>query len=327
MFLSEAIEDYAAYSRGELGHSQNTVYTYRSRQRLFLAWLAKNETPDREVEKVTAYHIRRYSYFLSSRGQRPRSIRGALNSIRSLYAYLVQMGAVESNPGLEVRLPKKDAARRRLVSDEELMRLLKACEQQRKEFRVVRDKALLAVLIFCGLRRQELLDLTVQCLSLEKKVILVEQGKGGKSRTIYLCEECVGPLRDWMALRSSLKVKNDWLFVNESRKHMGATTLMNILEDIKGIAGFKGDPRIKPHSIRHAAATRLMRNGADIKSIQVWLGHSSLNTTAIYLHTDEEHVRMIAEKSGFGPPRIEPGMGEPAANRRAEYHLRRRTPR
>src|SRR5207248_3156001 len=98
----------------------------------------------------------------------------------------------------------------------------------------------------------------------------------------------------------------------------------------KAIAGFKGDPRIQPHSIRHAAATRLMRNGADIRSIQAWLGHSQLQTTAIYLHTDEEQVRKIAPLAGLRPPQAEPparqepaGSSRPAA--RQAWHRQRRT--
>jgi site-specific recombinase XerD len=157
MFLQEAIDDYAGYARSELGHSTSTIFTYRSRQRHFASWLSENGTPDPQVEEVTANHIRRYSYALSSRGLRPRSIRGALNALRALYGYLVKMGATTNDPSQEVKLPKKDAATRRLVSDEDLVKLLAASEQQRTEFRVLRDKAILSALIFCGLRRQEVL--------------------------------------------------------------------------------------------------------------------------------------------------------------------------
>jgi integrase/recombinase XerD len=252
-----------------------------------------------------------------------------MNAVRALYAYLVTMGATSENPGLDVKMPKKDAATRQLVTDDDLVKLLSAAEQQRTEFRVLRDKALLSVLIFCGLRRQELLDLTVRCVNLEGKCLLVQQGKGKKSRTIYPCRECLEALRDWLAFRATLKLPHDSLFVTMTRQRIGRTTFANTIEDIKAIAGFRGDPRIKPHSIRHAAATRLMRNGADIKSIQIWLGHSSLNTTAIYLHTDEDRARELSELAGFAGRTA--GDDDPSSqsppSRRMELQRRRRSAR
>jgi site-specific recombinase XerD len=299
MFLSEAIEDFAGYARAELGHTAATIWTYRSRQRHFAGWLEANGLPDPPVHELTAPLIRRYTYSLTAQNLRPRSIRGALNAIRALFSYLCTMGALSDNPALEVKLPRKDAAQRLLVSDEELLKLLSAAERQRTEFRCVRDHALLSVLIFCGLRRQEFLDLTVHCVNLDDRSLIVQRGKGGKSRTIYLCEEAHAALRAWLAIRQTLKCKTDGLFVTENRRRLGERSLVSVLEDVKAIAGFKGDPRIKPHSIRHAAATRLMRNGADIRSIQTWLGHAHLQTTAVYLHTDEEQVRKIAPLAGF----------------------------
>jgi Phage integrase, N-terminal SAM-like domain len=87
MFLQEAIDDYASYARTELGHASTIVLTYRSRQRHFARWLAETSTPDPKIEDVTAGHIRRYTYALSALGNRPRSIRGAMNAVRALYAY------------------------------------------------------------------------------------------------------------------------------------------------------------------------------------------------------------------------------------------------
>jgi site-specific recombinase XerD len=187
MFLSEAIDDFFAYARAELGHTQKTLLTYRSRQRQFATWLTTTVLPDAKVEDVSAQHIWRYTYSRSGQGLRPRSIRGVMNALRTLYAYLVQMGAVTANPALEVKIPKLDAAERLLVGDEELMKLLAATEQQRQQFRVLRDKALLSVLIFCGLRRQELPDLKLRDVNLDGKFILVEQGKGQKSVSAQKC--------------------------------------------------------------------------------------------------------------------------------------------
>jgi site-specific recombinase XerD len=234
------------------------------------------------------------------------------------------MKALEQNPAVEVRLPKMDAAKRLTVTDEDLVKLLEATERQRSDFRCVRDRAVLSIFIFCGLRRQELLDLAVEDLNLNDQSLTVQQGKGRKARTVYLCDEALGALHDWLALRNTMKCQHPWLFVTENRRRMGETSLYRVLEDVKAIAGLRGDPRIKPHSIRHAAATRLMRNGADIRSIQTWLGHAQLQTTAVYLHTDEQQARRIAPLAGFKSPELE-GPPPPPPGRAADYRRRRRS--
>lgn len=306
MVLTDAIEEYGTYSRHELGHTTSTYYSYVSWQRNFAQWLEGQGFVDPPVREITTNLIRRYSYSLSGRNLRPRTVRGALHAIRALFKFLAEQGILSENPATEVRLPKKDAANRLLVTDEDLKKLLDAAGKQRSEFRCIRDHAVLAVLIFCGLRRSEVLDLRIQDVNLKDKALLVRQGKGQKSRTVYLCQEVLEPVREWLALRQKKGYTHDYLFCAENRQQLGENSLSNILEDVKAIAGLKDDPRIKPHSIRHAAATRLLRNGADIRSIQAWLGHSQLQTTAIYLHTDEEQVRKIAPLAGFCPAKETP---------------------
>jgi site-specific recombinase XerD len=288
MLLSEAIRDFAAYARTELGHTPATIITYASRQRHFARWLAGRGLAAPVVSEVTPDLIRRYQYALSAQNLRPRSIRGSLNALRALFAYLASMGDASTNPALEVKLPKKDDAHRLLVTDDDLVRLLQACERQRTEFRSVRDKAILAVLIYCGVRRQELLNLTVPAINMADGSLLVQHGKGKKSRVIPLCVEAKGAVQEWPALRQMRKCPHGWLFITEARRRLGERGLSHLLEDVKAIAGLKGDPRVKPHSIRHAAATRLLRNGADICSIKVWLGHAHLQTTAIHLPATRE---------------------------------------
>jgi site-specific recombinase XerD len=326
MVLSEAIRDYGLYCRHEAGHTKNTFRCYQHRQRNFLGWLAEQGHPDPDIHEVTAALVRRYSYSLSARKLRPRTIRAALHALRALFAYLVQMGALSEAPTREVALPKKDAALRLLVTDEDLVQLLEAAGRQHSDFRCVRDRAILAVFIYCGLRRQELLDLTVSPVNLADRSLLVQQGKGQKSRVVPLCEEAVPPLRKWLAMRDQLHCRHDRLFAGLGRRPLGERTLTALIEEIKAIAGMKGDPRVKPHSIRHAAATRLMRNGADIRSIQAWLGHAALQTTAIYLHTDEHQVRKIADLGGPRPP--DPGAAPQAEpTKRNDYFRLRRSSR
>jgi len=331
MLLSEAIQDFHDCARHELGHTTSTSYAYASWQRNFARWLAETGLPDPPVAEISVNLVRRYSYHQSSRGLRPRTVRSILIAIRALFTYLIKMGALTENPASEVRLPKKDAATRLLVTDDDLVKLLEAAGRQRSDFRCIRDRAMLAVLIFCALRRQELLNLCVGHVNVQDESLLVQHGKGEKSRTVYLCPEVKEALREWLALRQQKSYTHDALFTTETRQRLGENSLYHVLDDVKAIAGFRGDPRIKPHSIRHAAATRLLRNGADIRSIQAWLGHSHLQTTAIYLHTDEQQCRRIAVLAGFSKNDGSPTTGalprDEKQSRVGQRQLRRRPTR
>jgi site-specific recombinase XerD len=299
MRFSEAIDDYRTAARHELAHSRATYYSYVAILKQFARWLEANGHPDPPVREITPQLLRRYHFWVVGQNLRPRTIRGKLNALRALFGYLTAQGVIAENPALVIKLPRLDAAERLLVSDDDLQRLLEAAERQRTDFRCVRDRALLSVLIFGALRRSELLALKVADVNLHDQVLVVQQGKGRKSRAIPLCDEALSALRDWLAIRQSLSCRHASLFVGEGRRPVGEQGLARMLEEIKAIAGMRGDRRVLPHSIRHAAATRLLRNGADLKSIQTWLGHTDLKTTAIYLHSDEQQIRAVADLAGF----------------------------
>jgi site-specific recombinase XerD len=299
MTFSEAIDDYRAYGRHELNHSQATYYSYIATYQQVARWFAEAGYPDPRIEGITPQLLRRYYFSITSQNLRPRTIRGKLVALRALFGYYTAQGVIAENPMLAIKLPRLDAAQRLLVSDDDLQRLLEAAERQRTDFRCARDRAILSVLIFCGLRRAELLALECRHVNLADGTLLVQQGKGKKSRAIPLCQEVLSALRDWLAIRDALPCRHPYLFVGEGRRRVAEQGLARMLEEIKAIAGMRGDRRVLPHSIRHAAATRLLRNGADMKSIQTWLGHSDLKTTAIYLHSDEQQIRAVADLAGF----------------------------
>jgi site-specific recombinase XerD len=325
MTFSEAIDDYRTGARHELGHSQATYYAYVATYQQFARWLAAAGQPDPPIRESTSQLLRRYYFSIAGQNLRPRTIRGKLVALRALFGYLAAQGVIPENPALALKLPRLDAAQRYLVGDDDLQKLLEATEKQRSDFRCMRDRALLSTLIFCGLRRAELLDLEVRQVNLEEKLLLVQQGKGSRSRAVPLCQEVLSALRDWMAIRLTLKCRHDFLFVSEGRRRIGNQGLTSIVEEVKAVAGLRGDPRIKPHSIRHAAATRLLRNGADVRSIQAWLGHSDLKTTAVYLHTDQQQIRGLAELAGF--QRQPDPTAVPERPTRAEHRRLRRSAR
>jgi site-specific recombinase XerD len=228
--------------------------------------------------------------------------------VRGLFALAVERGWRPDNPALAVRLPKKDAAIRIICSQEEQEQLLAGCEREPDPVRRAMLRAVLAVFLYAGLRRQELLDLQLRDLDLAESALLVRSGKGSKSRCLFVCPSCIQALRQWLAVRP--KTDHPFLFVTDRRRRLGDDGLRKLLEAARSLADLRDHVHITPHALRHAAATRLQQNGADLRSIQVFLGHSSLATTAQYLHTDEHQLRRIAELEEF--------RGSKAVNHRRE---------
>lgn len=299
MLLRDAMQDYVNCITHERGLARKTTCTgYASYLRAFLEWMQQNGYEEPCVADFTTPCLRRYQYHLSNNGLRPRSIRGRFHPIVGLGEFLIENGALESNPAKSLTLPKKDAALRLLVTDEEVTLLLQGCERQRNPRMIALSRAMLSVLIFAGLRREELLCLHVSDVNFSDGSILVRAGKGQKSRAVYTCEFCMSALKEWMAFRPQ-DCKHDYLWTRDKSRRMYESGLVATLEAAKAAAGLADHDNIKPHSLRHNFATRLMNNGAPIKSIQAALGHSQMQTTAIYLHLGEQQAKQIAHLSAL----------------------------
>lgn len=200
-------------------------------------------------------------------------------------------------------MPKKDAAIRLTISDEEVEALLDACSKIRNLKRSALATAVFSVLAYSGLRRSEMMSLRVEDVNFVDGSILVRSGKGQKSRRVFPAAECLASIMTWLRYRGT--PTTDFLFIGSSGKPVADKTVLTLLDEVKCIAGMRGQSRVCMHSIRHNCATRLLRNGADLGQIKQFLGHSSIQTTEIYLHTGEEDIRGIADKTGFRTPPIE----------------------
>lgn len=304
MVLKDAIQDYLLYLQHEQNASPETLKCYRNSLRRFSDWLRDNGHPAASLADITTPLARRYLYFLNEQGLRPRSRLRLWTPIRSLFRMLIELQVVEESPLEKIALPKKDPAQRLLVSDEELARVLEAAGRQRMAWRAARDQAVLAVLIYTGIRRTETLDLRVQDVDLGRSTLYVAHGKGDKARTVPLCREVKEYLSRWLELRPPAQC--DWHFAYGLTRRLSQNGLAELLEQAKLVAGLGDASNIKPHSIRHRAATRLLQNGADLRSVQAWLGHSHLSTTAVYLHTDEKRLQSIAHLAALTSPNGQP---------------------
>jgi site-specific recombinase XerD len=201
MLLSQAHDRFLRYCAAERNHSPQTIKAYRQACRRFRAWLGANGYGDPPIEAITPDLGRDYLYHLDSLDIRPRSILHLFLPLRALYRMLVRQKYVVENPFLEIELPKKDAAERRLIADAELERLVDLAGRQGNPVRASRDQAVFAVMAFCGLRRSELLNLHVTDVDLAGSSLLIRRGKGEKSRRLPLKARAKEILNRWIDMR------------------------------------------------------------------------------------------------------------------------------
>jgi integrase/recombinase XerC len=262
--LAQVIDEYVQYLMHEQHASPTTRTGYQSWLRRCHRFLSERYGRDPDVTEVSVEDVRTYYYRLSRQGLSPRTLRSALYPLRGMFALAVERGYRTDNPALAIKLPKKDAAVRATVSDEELAQLLVGCEREPDPDKRRMSRARTALLIHAGLRRQELLDLEVPDIDLTEGSVLVRSGKGAKSRSVYLCRPCLEAIRDWFEARPG--VPHQYLFITDRRRRLGDEGLSRLIEAVKSMADLRDHRNITPHAIRHAAATRLLRNGADLKS-------------------------------------------------------------
>jgi site-specific recombinase XerD len=292
MVLSQAHDRFLRYCAAERNHSSETINAYRQASRRFLEWMAARGYGDPLVTETTPEIGRDYLYYLHTLGIRPRTILHLFLPLRSLFRMLVRQRFVSANPFLEIELPKKDAARRLLITEEELETLLEAAGRQGDPVRAARVRAVFAVMVFCGLRRSELLNLHVSDVSCEAGTLLVRRGKGEKSRRLPLNDRAKGIPARWLEVRP--QCEQPYLFTVDHSRRLAENGLKVVFDNVKAIAGYRGTAmHVACHTIRHAVATRLLRNGADLGTIQHFLGHAQIGTPSIYLHTHEEDVLRI----------------------------------
>lgn len=295
MKLTDCITDYLNHIRYERGLSKITCLHYQCWLRHFSDWLAESGYPTPNLEDVfTLPVLRRYQYHKAREGARPRTVHSAFHSLRGLGEFLVANAVLTENPAKQLTLPKKDAARRLLVTDADVVALLDACERLRTPRQMALSRAILSVLCYGGLRREEVCNLRIDDVNLSDKSLLVRSGKGGKSRKVFVCKEAVNALREWLAVREK-DCQADWLFMFDRKRRIHHDGIATLLETVKAIAGLRDNEAVKPHSLRHWCATNLVRNGANLRDVQQFLGHADLQTTARYLHSSEEQLRDISE--------------------------------
>lgn len=296
MHIETAARQFLVYLERERGCTGATSAAYGSDLRRGVAYLQEAGLP-LTTDSLTPATLRAYVSSMASAGYSPATVRRRVSSLSSLCRWLVGEGALVANPCLSVTLPKKRRQAPSWLTVEEARRLLRASEEHSNPRTAFRNRAVVAVLLFCGLRRAEVLDLRVSDVDLRSRWLKVRRGKGLKGRSVPLVEDAARALADWLEFRPV--VDHDYLFTGKGGQRMGKNGLTALFARVSKRAGVAREG-VTLHTLRHTFASLLLQYGCDLVSIQEMLGHADLSTTSVYLHLDASHLRAAVERHPLG---------------------------
>lgn len=270
----------------ERGLSSNTLAAYRADLVALSRWLALRHT---ELSHTARSDLLAFIAARVEAGARPRSTARQLSSFRRFFRFLVREGLVREDPTAQIAMPRIGRSLPKSMSEPEVESLLAAPTVTDPLGH--RDRAMLEVLYATGLRVSELVSLKVTQVNVQQGVVRV-LGKGNRERLIPLGEEAVSWLQAFMAGPRGeilLDRNTDSLFPTRRGDRMTRQAFWHIIKRYARKAGV--DRALSPHTLRHAFATHLLNHGADLRVVQMLLGHSDLSTTQIYTHVARERMK------------------------------------
>jgi len=283
----------------ERGAAANTLAAYTRDLDDFAGHL---RAARRSVATARADDVRAYLGVLAKRGFSAASVARRLSAIRQLYRFLYAEGHRSDDPAAAIEGPRRGRPLPKVLSIGDVDRLLAAARAPVEEparplaerLRAMRLVCLLEVLYATGMRVSELVTLPAAAARRDQRVLMI-RGKGGKERIVPLNDAARGAMSEYLALRreAGRSVESQYLF--PSFGESGHLTRQHFARDLKllaGAAGLRAD-KISPHVLRHAFASHLLQNGADLRSVQTLLGHADISTTQIYTHVLAERLKSM----------------------------------
>jgi integrase/recombinase XerC/integrase/recombinase XerD len=283
-----------AYLR-ELGTRGSSGATLRAYGRDLIELGAWATAREREPGKIVYRDLRGYAAALSDRRLTRATVARKLAAARSFHSYLVATGAAAANPADLVPSPKRDQRLPRVLGRDEVAGLLERIPARTPL--EVRDRALFELAYSCGLRAEEIVSLDLSDIDFESETLRVT-GKGSKTRVLPIGEPAQRALRTYLErARRALEPRTDEnaLFVSRRGRRLSPSDVRRRLDKWVREAAVAG--RISPHTLRHSFATHLLEGGADLRSIQELLGHSSVSTTQVYTRVEPSRLRKEYAKS------------------------------
>lgn len=293
MKWKNAIKDYQFYLKIERGLSKNSIDNYTRDVKKMVVFLEENSISISPIN-ISSEIVQQFIYEIA-KNINERSQSRIISGLRSFFNYLIFEDYRESNPLELIESPKIGKKLPDTLSEKEIDTLINSIDLSKPEGE--RNRAILEVLYGCGLRVSELTNLKVSDLFFNEGFIKVT-GKGNKQRFVpitNITQKYIAiyttQIRNLQSIESG---HEDILFLNRRGKQLTRAMIFTIIKKLAEKSGLKKN--ISPHTLRHSFATHLLQNNADLRSIQLMLGHESITTTEIYIHLDKSHLAKVINK-------------------------------
>ena len=275
----------------EKGLSKNTIQSYESDIYQLYQWnISKNKKRITEIKKIDTSQ---YISYLFSQNLKSTSVNRKISSLKTFFNFLLKKKLIDVNPFADQIMPKKPISLPKSISEDDVVKLLDAPKPD--SLIGLRDKAMLELLYASGVRISELVNIKFSDLDLERNIIKVF-GKGSKERLVPFGEDAAQCISAYIDERKKNKelASTKYIFLNNRGSKISRHAFWHRLKEYCLEIGLKRD--ISPHTLRHAFATHLLNRGADLRSVQVLLGHSDLSTTQIYTHIAKQRLSELVKK-------------------------------
>ncbi len=283
-YTHSEVRSFAFYLKAERGASDNTLNAYSKDIEQLLLFL------DKPVQKIRYEDIQKFLQNLKEAGLSSKSIARKISSIRIFFRFLESDGKISENPAEILESPKLARTLPDVLEPEEVFKILESCKPDTPLKQ--RDRAFLETLYATGMRISEIQHLGMDNLFLTENFIRIT-GKGNKERLIPIGKTAKRFLLNYIADgRERLKKgEMDRIFLNRFGKGLSRMGCWKIIKKYTQMSGIK--KHITPHTFRHSFATHLLEGGADLRAVQMMLGHSDISTTQIYTHIDREYLKVV----------------------------------
>ncbi len=283
------INEYQYYLKREKGLSHNTISAYLRDLEQYRSYLEKTFNLTK-IDKIERSHIEAFMKSLSKKSLSTKSLSRKLTAIKGFHQFLLIENETKDNVAFDIESPKVEKTLPQVLSVPEVVKIIEGVKGT--DPLSIRNQALLELIYGSGLRVTELLDLKISDIHLTEGYVRV-LGKGNKEREVPLGDLSIQALRLYLTKsRNQLTMNNiDYLFLNQDGKRLSRQGFFKILKKLAKLAGIEQD--ISPHTLRHSFATHLLEAGVDLRTLQELLGHEDIQTTQIYTHISQKHLKDV----------------------------------
>lgn len=292
MNWDSSFKNFKNYLKLERGLSDNSIKSYDFDLILFKKFLDLNQIKDTPLN-CKSETIKNYLYKNLS-DKKSRSQARSISALKSFFNYLVFEGLIKDSPISNIEAPKLERKLPEVLTEDEINQLIKSVDLNHVFGQ--RNKTIIEVLYGTGIRVSELVNLKLSNIFFKESILKVN-GKGDKERFVPLGKIASTEIKTYINIRDRMKIdsKNtDILFINRYGRKLTRSMIFKIIKDASKSIGL--EKKISPHTLRHSFATHLLKNGADLRTIQLILGHESITTTEIYTHLDTFHLEEVLKK-------------------------------